>query len=96
MSILSITIALVSMIACLRLLTFKRRGDKHKRNAAFSAWLVCCLLVAIATRSITGDIPNDLIIQLLMLAVLIVFTVRIFQTHGNIAHLLKLKGHRHA
>lgn len=96
MSILSITIALVSLSACLRLLTFRRTGSRYKRGSALVAWLACCLLAAIAIRSITGDIPNDLTIQLLMLAVLMAFTVRIFQTHGNIAHLLKLKGHHHA
>ncbi|WP_028294034.1 phage holin family protein [Oceanobacter kriegii] len=94
MNAIAIIIALVAIAACLRLLTFKRSGSQHKRSAAISAWLACWLLAAIAVRSVTGTLPNNLTIQLLMLAVLVAFTVRIYQTHGNIAAVLK--GTHHA
>ena len=92
MTTIDLCIAMTAIAACLRLLTFKRAGTRHKRSAAIAAWLACWLLSALAVRSVTGTLPSNLAIQWLTLAVLLAFTVRIFQTHGNIAKVMS-RGH---
>ncbi len=97
MTTTTLIIGLCSIAACVRLLTFRRSGTRHKRCIAITAWLVTSILGAVAIRSLTGGLPESQEIQMPLLASLITFTALIFKARGNLARIVStLTGESHA
>lgn len=81
-------IALICFAACIRLLTYQRRGDRFKRHYSVVAYLAICttggLGLGLLTHTVRATELHPLVICLL-----VAFTFVIFLCRGNIASLLR-------
>lgn len=76
-----------ALVIIVRLLTFRRRGGRHRQGVALVAWLVACANVALIIKLPELVLPTP--VTVLLALFLITFAILLLHTGGNLAHLLR-------
>lgn len=86
---LDVAFIVTSLLSIARLLTYQRAGATFKRHKSLIAWALSCAFAWITLMIITGqkcaaDFP------IVTLPTLLLITVLIFYTHGNISAIFRI------
>lgn len=89
MILLNSLVLILSIACCLRIMFYQRNGARFKRAISLLAWFGVVISGGTAIKILTGNLNVNQLHPLLVFA-LIVTTVILFFSRGNVAHAFRV------
>lgn len=86
MTALDLMILWLCFVSMTRIVTYKRDGARFKRAYGVLAWLLICAIGALGIHILGGKLCSDH--YPMLLPFMIILTLLLLHTRGNVAHLV--------